>query len=112
MFYRLRIDVSTKGNFGVRDRIPGNYDVFAKNTQGDLSKYEFPKVTIKFSGLILTDDSIEADFIADFGAIGGWGLIVSTKVKEILLNFNLGKHRFYDLDFITLNPQRILNKKH
>ena len=106
MFYKLHEELEEKGNFGERDRIPKGYDVFAENAQGNLSKYKFLDREIIFSDLILSDDSSEVDFIKDYGAIGGYGLIVSARIKELLSRFNLGKHRFYPLGYIDKNNIR------
>jgi hypothetical protein len=111
MYYTLDIEVAKKGNFAERERFETSYDVYAENAQATLSRYEFTDREIVFSELILTDRSSEVDFITD-GSIGGVGMIVSTRIKELLQNFNLGQHRFYPLVYLDQNNVRHKNRYH
>jgi len=100
MFYTFELEVEKKGKFGSRYYVPFDYKVFAQDSQGELSSYKFPDFVPEFSELILTDSSIEADFINDGGAIGGTGYIISNRVKDLLSDFILPPHRYYSLPYI------------
>jgi hypothetical protein len=100
MYYLLREELEKKGNHGRRDYVPMDFDYDAPHAQGNLSKHEFPKYEPVFSDLILTKSSSLVDFVVDLGAIGGYGMIVSSSVKEIFSSYALPPHRFYPLRLI------------
>lgn len=73
--------------------------------QGDLGYKEFPKEKVVFSGLHLRKGSVIVDFINEMGAFGGLGYLMSEKAKTILENFNLPKHKFYQLPILEFKQK-------
>ncbi len=114
MFYKLEIEL--KGNrdkkpYAERDFVPLNFDTKQENAQGNLNWKELPNFEPVFSDVILTPQSKEVDFIKDWGAIQGTGLILSERVKDIFSEFLLPLHRYYPLNIfhpkkgLLKNPQ-------
>lgn len=73
--------------------------------QGDLGYNDFPKEKVVFSGLHLRKGSVIVDFINEMGAYGGLGYLISEKAKTILENFNLTKHKFYQLPILEFKQK-------
>lgn len=73
--------------------------------QGDLGYNDFPKEKVVFSGLHLRRGSVIVDFINEMGAYGGLGYLMSEKAKIILENFNLPKHKFYQLPILEFKQK-------
>lgn len=73
--------------------------------QGDLGYNDFPKEKVVFSGLHLRKGSVIVDFINEMGAYGGLGYLMSEKAKTILENFNLPKHKFYQLPILEFKQK-------
>lgn len=105
-FYALDLAIE----IAVRDYVPENYKKDTQDAQRQLSKYKLPDFNPQFSKLILTENSQQADFITDGGAIGGVGLIVSESVKNIFSNYSIPPHRYYPLE--TFQKGLISKKKY
>lgn len=99
MFFNLR-ESTEKGNFGIREENEPGYDWEAPTSQDNLSYFNFPDFDPAFSGLILTKISKEVDLIDDGGAIGGNGLLVSEKLKDLFSSCKLPEHRTYEVPLL------------
>lgn len=100
MLYKLEIELkgnSDKRPYAERDYVPLDFDVKQEYGQGKLNWEELPDYEPVFSDVILTPQSKEVDFIKDWGAIQGTGLIVSEDIKQIFSEFILPLHRYYPL---------------
>ncbi|GGF26701.1 hypothetical protein [Hymenobacter cavernae] len=101
-FYKVREDVEQAGS---REVVPlWEYDIEADNSQSKLSYDHFPQTEPNFSRLLITGSP--TDVITDGGAIGGSGLIVSDRLKNLLASFRLGRHRFYPLDTFEYESEK------
>ncbi|MBO6515649.1 MAG: hypothetical protein JJ975_03770 [Bacteroidia bacterium] len=95
MFYRFYEDLETKGNKAELDYALYN---MVDNAE-DLSRFEIGDYEPLFNPVQLKRGSSEVDIIGDSGSTGGAGFIVSKRLKLILEDMNLPKHRFYHLTY-------------
>ncbi len=80
--YVVEMDESVEPTFSRLQRLFSDFNLPPKNTDiGNVNLYKSAKITDFISG-----DSLSAN---------GW--ILSGKVKKILADFNIGKHRFYPI---------------
>lgn len=87
-------------NANIRDFVPvWEYDSYHPFSQYNLfvNLETLPNYSVHFSKLYLRDN-FEADNISDSSAIGKYGLTISEKATKVFERYNLGIHRFYDLD--------------
>ena len=79
----------------------GRYDINMPNNQGDLDWDYLPNYEPVFSHLLIppVEENGYTEVVEDGGAIGGIGIIMTQRLKEIFQEFNLGEgvHRFYPL---------------
>ena len=78
-----------------RDVVPlWEYDIDAPNAQSKLKYDALPDFEPVFSKLVIS----RVTDVLDDGAIGGRGLTVNRKLKDIFSRFKLDTHRFYPLE--------------
>ena len=94
MFYTFRIEREAPKNKGERDHVPYDFDYQHPHAEAQLDNDHFPDFEPRFSKIILTKRSRLVDLIKD-GAIGGYGFLISPRLKGVLENFRLPPTRFY-----------------
>lgn len=77
--------------------------ILLDGTQSDLEHCQFPDFEPVFSTLHLGNKPILTDFIHSIGFFGGAGFLVSERLLEILKNYKLPQHRFYQLPKYVYN---------
>ena len=103
-FYTLDSSLEPKKSAQLYGFDPG-YILLEIFQQGSLGYYAFPNEKVVFSGLHLKKGSVIVDFINPMGAYGGLGYLMSEKAKNILENFNLPKHKFYQLPILEFKQK-------
>lgn len=103
-FYILGYSLEPKKSAIISGFDPGyiSLEVFR---QGDLGYHDFPKEKVVFSGLHLEKGAVIVDFIYAMGSYGGFGYLMSEKAKNILENFNLPTHKFYELPILEFKQK-------
>ncbi len=97
MFYSFNKELEVSKNKGERDYIPFDFDYQHPFAQGQLENDKFPDFEPRFSKVILKKKSKVVDVINDHGAIGGYGFVISPKLKVILEKYRLTPTRFYPI---------------
>lgn len=101
-YYKIMSDLRSQ-----RDFIPV-WEFDTKNIYSQNNLYinleTLPNYNVLFSKLYIEGDYL--DIISDSSAIGGYGLTLSERAKELFEKFNLGTHRFYDLGQVYDGPSR------
>ena len=103
-FYILDYSLEPKKSAQLYGFDPG-YILLEVFKQGDLGYHDFPKEKVVFSGLHLKRGSVLVDFICPMGAYGGFGYLISENAKTIVENFNLPKHKFYQLPILEFKQK-------
>ncbi len=105
MFYYFEKELEVAKNKGERDYIPFDFDYQHQYAEGQLENDKFPDFEPRFSKIILKKKSRLVDVINDHGAIGGYGFVISPKLKGILEKYRLTPTRFYPVTVLHDNTE-------
>lgn len=105
MFYSFKKELEVAKNKGERDYVPFDFDYQHEYAEGQLENDKFPDFEPRFSKIILKKKSRLVDVINDHGAIGGYGFVISPKLKGILEKYRLTPTRFYPVIVLHDNTE-------